>query len=590
MSRLIRRLMTSVASCAIGASTLLFAPQPAHAQVANFQPVSVPGCNATSLAQVPGTTDLFLGRQLINTSSDGCSGSRWSVVLLRFDWASQTFSFVKYLVAPAGNGIPLGVQSDSTITTAYDATAADVNGELWMVFECGGSGSALGPYASSCAAPISRGDYSVDLSRMNVIVSGVAASEPTTGKSASVPKIFTYQGVPYVYWSAMEFRETAGGQVVTRLATRGVQLVRDDAGMMWAAGTQRAWPADQGDEVLGSSADGKVGDLEDGFDVQVIDGRLLMTSGAGTTGCTTPLSPMFGCYHLQIRTSATPLGNHVYNAWVVNNVALPFNPHEYGRFARDPSGNWHIFGQFLPPINTGSAAPGNTVSPSQGHFPVTPSAFQFGSVDASAQPDPTSGPNYLDVPFTLLRAQNLDCQAASARLDPVGNSCASSVARYCRSQGYASGGIMEELNTVQAGVLCFRSEHVASPIVSISQLTARDAHCVAGNLFSDSCASAIAGYCKATGFAGGGFGPMEYSNDAAQVACLDGVAGNIVPTSYTEISGYNTCSASGWPGTTTCFSAVNRACLAKGYAGGYGILDHFGDGATIGCARRGVPR
>jgi hypothetical protein len=583
--------MTSLTSCAIGVSALLFAPQEAHAQVANFQPVSVPGCNATSLAQVPGTTDLFLGRQLINTSSDGCSGSRWSVVLLRFDWASQTFSFVKYLVAPVGNGIPLGAQPGTTITSAYDATAADVNGELWMVFECAGSGDDLsGGYASSCAAPISRDDYSVDVSRMNVVVSGVAASEPTPGRSASVPKIFTYQGVPYIYWSAMEFRETQGGEVITRLSTRGMQLARSDAGMMWAAGSQRAYPADQGDEVLGSSTDGQVGDLADSYDVQVIDGRLLMTSGAGTTGCTTPLSPMFGCYRLQIRTAATPLGYHVYNGSVVNNVALPFNPQEYGRFAKDPTGNWHIFGQFITPTTNGSATPADTVAAGQGQFPLTPSAFQFGSVDSSAQADPTSGSNSLNVPFAVLRPLNLDCQAQTARPGSFGNSCASSVARYCRSQGYAAGGIMEELSTVQAQVICFRAEHVSSPIVSISQLTARNSNCVAGNLFSDTCASAIAGYCKATGYAGGGFGPMEYSGSAAQIACLDGVAGNVIPTTYTELSAYNSCSASGWTGTSTCFSAVNRTCLSKGYAGGYGIIDHNGDAATIGCARGNVPR
>lgn len=592
MLDVMRRLLAPVVSCAIGALALFSVPQGAMAQVANFQPVSVPGCNATTLAQIPGTTDMFVGRRMINfSSSDGCSGTSLAVVLLRFDWQTQQFTYIKDLVNPA-SGIGVAAQPGTTINAAYDPTIADVNGELWMTFECAGSGGALsGGFASSCAVPVSRGDYTADLSRLNVIVAAVPTAAPAPGRSASVPKIFVYQGVPYLYWSAVEFRRVAGtgAEVFTRIATRGTQLTRNANGMLWPVNRQSALPADQGDEVLGTSADGSVGDLADGFDVKVIDGRLLMTSGAGTTGCISPLSPLFGCYRLQIRTATTPLGNHVYNNAVVDNIQLPFNPHEYGRFAQDPSGAWHIFGAFLTPSTTGSQAPATVVSNGAGHFPVTPSAFHFGTRDAAPLPDPTSGPNVFDVPWGSLQALNIDCRSDAPRPGTDSNSCASATERFCESQGYAGGGMMPEYG-VTGQAICFRGEHVVVSVVPVSDLTSRNSACNASRLFSDSCASALSNECVAMGYAGGGFGPTEYAGAYVQISCLDTVAGALVHTTFTDLNVYNSCSATGWTESGLCISAANRMCLSQGYAGGFAITDHAGDGAVIGCAKRNVPR
>jgi hypothetical protein len=592
MLDVMRRLLAPVVSCAIGALALFSAPQEAKAQVANYQPVSVPGCNATSLAQIPGTTDMFVGRELVNTTSDGCSGSTWGLWVFRFDWQTQTFATVKPLLVPfnAGfGGIPLNNQK-GFLNTAYDATVADVGGELWVAFECSGTGSAFPTNTvSSCAAPMSRGDYTIDLNRLTVVIAGVPDSATATGYSASVPKIFTYQGVPYLYWTAVEFRKANSGDAATRIATRGVQLTRNSNGLLWVANTQSSFPANLGDEVYGSSADGQVGDLADGFDVKVIDGRLLLTSGAGATGCVSPLSPLFGCYRLQIRTAATPLGNHIYNGAVVNNVQLPFNPQEYGRFAQDPSGNWHIFGAFLTPSTTGSATPSNVVANGMGHFPVIPSTFQFGTQDAAPSPNPTSGPRTLDVPWGSLQAINIACRSDAPRPGTDGNSCASATTRFCTSQGYAGGGLMPEYG-VTAQALCFRGEHVISAIVPISDLTARNSACNASRLFSDSCASAISNQCVAMGYAGGGFGPTEYAGAYVQMSCLDASAGALVNTTFTNLNQYNNCSASGWTESGSCISAANRMCLNQGYAGGFAITDHAGDGAIIGCAKANVPR
>lgn len=585
-----RRIATIAAWCGIGALAFLSSPREASAQVQGFESVSVPGCNASSLSQIPGTSDLFVGRQLINTSADPCSGSRWKLVLLRFDWANRSFSFVKDLISPPANGISLDNQRGTRVNTTYDASLADINGELWMVFECAGSGGALsGGFASSCAAPVSRGDYSVDLGRMTAVVVGVGIAGAQPGRSASVPKIFVYQGIPYLYWTAVEFKHPANADVITRIATRGAQLSRSASGLLWVAGMQAGLGADQGDEVLGASDDGLVGGLADGFDVKVIGDRLLLTSGAGQTGCATPISPMFGCYHLQIRTAASPLGYHVYNASVVNNVVLPPNPQEYSRLAMDPSGAWYIIGAFGAPFTAGSATPASTVPTGMGRFPVNPAAFQFGSHDIAPAADPQSSPFLFAIPYAPLQAMNLDCRPDPGRPGSDANSCASAAVRYCTAQGYEAG-IMNEYNAQGVLLVCFRGEHVKSVVIPTSELTNRNSACVAGRYFSDSCASAIGNYCNATGYAGGGFGPEEYTSDAVKIACVDGTAGNIEHTTFDELSTYASCPASGWTGSGPCFSAVHRACMAKGYAGGYGILDHFGNQATMGCAKPNVPR
>jgi hypothetical protein len=86
-----------------------------------LQPV---GCNATSLAQVPDSTELFVGRQLLTadgqvagiTGPNDCSGgnpdnektgnafNRWALTLSKFDWSDHKFALLKLLVDTSLDG------------------------------------------------------------------------------------------------------------------------------------------------------------------------------------------------------------------------------------------------------------------------------------------------------------------------------------------------------------------------------------------------------------------------------------------------------------------------------------------------------
>jgi hypothetical protein len=93
------------------------------------------GCNSSDNVPVPGTTDVFVGRQFfkrdasLTTIEEGCHNdedileaihsSRWGLVLEQLDWQKKRFSIIKPLVSPMAvtSGGPM---KGAIIKAAYD--------------------------------------------------------------------------------------------------------------------------------------------------------------------------------------------------------------------------------------------------------------------------------------------------------------------------------------------------------------------------------------------------------------------------------------------------------------------------------------
>jgi hypothetical protein len=419
-------------------------------------PVKIFYCNSTNFKQIPVETSLFLGRRINANPIDSCNGSTSTVSLFRMNWTKHELDFVRDVLS-----VPI-ILGDDKITTAYDPTVTKFRGELWMAFECAGVGPHLtNGGASSCIAPLNSSTYTADLGRLTIAVQGEPLSRSGDGYSASVPKIFTFKGVPYLYWSAVKTINGSDGRLGVGGVTRGARLTQEPDGLrrLWLAdlpGTP-ARSSDVGVEVLGIAPKSALSDaVMDGFDVLVYKNRIFLTLGAGGKGCTTPTSPVYGCYRLQVRLSSAPLTVHGFNSNILVSPILPFNPGEYSSFFKDLSGKYGIIGAYFDPIVNGSPKPSNVLPRMLAQYPIDPQSFVFGPNDPAPLPNPTALGAHLSSTFDVLQQFDPSCSATN----PVPNgqySCLSAVASYCASQGYAAGGFPLEWLNRNISVFCMNS-------------------------------------------------------------------------------------------------------------------------------------
>jgi hypothetical protein len=355
------------------ATLFLASPHPARAQTV----VKVEGCNSVAFQQIPGKPDLFIGRRLINTSSEPCSGDYWTLALFQMNWPANSLKYVRDIVH-----LPVTLAQGDVVITAYDPTLAFYNGELWVAFECAGSGPDLGGIpAGSCIAPLSA-NHSIITSRISLPVAGVRLTATVDGYSASVPKIFVFDGRPYLYWSALHFINGPKGQLAQEAVTRGAELMQGNGAQhrLWVRGSPgSAIPSTRGVEVFGlDPARGVSSGTADSFDAQVFGSRILLMAGAGGRGCSAPLDPSYGCYHLEIRSATEPLALRGFNHSFVSSPAFPFNPQEYSKIVTDPNGNKFIMGAyFAPRVNRGSQSDNLTKVTGFIRYPVDLGTFRF---------------------------------------------------------------------------------------------------------------------------------------------------------------------------------------------------------------------
>ncbi|UYC16294.1 hypothetical protein NRY95_21900 [Xanthomonas campestris pv. phormiicola] len=558
-------------------------------QPISTMPVSGPGnCNSVAFHQLPTNRSYFLGRRIINTTSDPCSGTNMTLSLFQMDWNTHTLSYVRDIIS-----LPMTLPYQSgVVQSAYDPTVVSYNGALWVAFECAGSGTALAGVAA-CIAPISSTDYSVDTARVVAAVVGINLSSTSDAYSASVPKIFVYGNTPYLYWSVVHSASGPNGVIWKDITTRGAMLKQEASGLgrLWVSGSTGAAASTIDNmlttEVLGVDASNPLSNnMADSYDVKVINGKVLLNAGIGGKGCINGDSPAYACSRLEIRSSSTPLGTDIFNSSFLVNTPLPFNPQGYSKIVTDPSGNTFIMGLYSVPITNGSALPSTAIASGMQMYPVDLAAFQFGSVDPTPPASPLTATNYFPTNFSTLQQFLISCNASNPIPNTSDGSCFAAVGRYCQSQGYEAGGMLEEVNNENAMVACVRSGNASYSVANISSVSAFQSRCSMSNLISDECATGMARYCQSIAYQAGGFGPLEYSDTSVALACMNNNVGGLVASTFQALSAQQpSCTATSWTSSMDCYSAVNRVCQSLGYISGYGVVAHVGNAATIGCIR-----
>lgn len=344
-----------------------------------------PGCNAVNFAQVPGSSDLFIGRQLLTADGqlagvsgpDDCSGgnpdnakngkifNRWGLTLDRLDWSTHRFSIVKPVLDTSidpQTGRPRslitgGPMSGAIIQSAYDANLLNYRGQYWLVFECiVANGERYGVVGtSSCIGAYDPSQQALDLSRTQVIISGIY-TQPHVFHAAAVPALLVFEDRLFLYWSELAIEN---GQAM-RIAARGAEL-ETDKGRIAVKGsngrlvhaidepaTMEVWSPVAGDTTADTTVDIGAGA------VWTHGHSILAQSSLGGEGCTAPSGSSRGCYRLALVRTNQPLGNQVFNqAQKVAANQLPTNPQEYTRPIRGPSGDYWFIGHYLRPVVNG---------------------------------------------------------------------------------------------------------------------------------------------------------------------------------------------------------------------------------------------
>lgn len=341
-----------------------------------------PGCNATSPVQIPGQSDFFINRQML--TSDGqiagvsapndCSGgnqenekygrvyNRWALTLNRLDWTSHKLIIVKTLLdtsidprtSRSRTKITGGPMPGAFIRSAYDADIVFYRGMYLVVFECTIDNDAqFGVYrTSSCISVYDQSKQSLDLSRTQVIISGIRTSNGVS-YAATVPELLVYRDKLYLYWSTTKLGKYRGvavrGAELEVSASGGISVKGSHGNLVYASDpvlSTEVWSPDPGNQMGNSRID--LGPLWK-------SGPLVIATGSkGGGNCTGPSDTTPGCYRLTIVKSDVPLGKHVFNhAQPANESLLPTNPQEYTRPVRDPSGEYWLCGHYVKPRNDG---------------------------------------------------------------------------------------------------------------------------------------------------------------------------------------------------------------------------------------------
>ncbi len=345
-------------------------------------PVGEPGCNATATVQIPGTTDLFIGRRLLTADGqlagvsgpNDCSGgqvenlkngkifNRWGLTLDRFDWKDHKFSLIKPVLDTSidpqtGRSRAIvtgGPMRGLIIRSAYDADIVTFGGHFYVVYECtvenGRDHGVIG--TSICLSIYDQPAQQIDMSRTEVIISGDHVGNRSY--DAAVPELLAFRGRLYLYWSAL----TIESGRFNHISVRGVELDanKDVASVKGSGGrlvhsdesqfTTEVWAPDPGEPMSDAAVDLRA--------VWVSGGSIIAMSSQGGGDCTAPGGTSKGCFRLVIVRSNKTLGDRIFNkAPKVDADELPTNPQEYTRPIRSPDGSYWFIGHYLKPTPNG---------------------------------------------------------------------------------------------------------------------------------------------------------------------------------------------------------------------------------------------
>jgi hypothetical protein len=321
-------------------------------------------CNAGAFFQIPGQSDLFLGRA--RDYGEPGSGNKcdrrpsgvavqW-LALYKMNWQAHSLNYVQDVLKPPMR-IAAADDRPVLLKNAYDPSVISYNGELWVAFECGGAGFRG---ASVCIGPLDRNTYTInDPRRVNMVIEGGPA-ENGFMYSASSPILIVFRGRVYVYWAALQ-GDTASGKWFAD-AVRGMEVVQERSGLrrMWGLGSvgrpAPSYAPHLNVEVAGVDASDPMSDQSVDLKGAYVSGNdIYMTAGLGGRGpggklnCYSGGGASYGCFRLQIFRSSSPLGPEIFNRHPLTGPKLPFNPTGYSRFFTDNHGQLSIMGYFFPP-------------------------------------------------------------------------------------------------------------------------------------------------------------------------------------------------------------------------------------------------
>jgi len=320
-------------------------------------------CNAVANAQVPGTTDLFVGRSFFHengtpmTIEEGCRGEalrnhRGGLVLSRLEWQSGRFAVIKPLFV--NGAIVTGGPMRGAILNGIDPDMVIYRGQYLLAFECriknqnkfGVQGN------SACITQYDPAGQKILLDRTYVVVSGKRVGERFW--SASVPQLLVYKGNLFLYWSRVAVMR--GAAKFLGVSVLGVRLEPDNKGFYWAAGARRTietsdpravevWGPDPGNSMSDTAVDIK--------SVWAHGNNVIMLAGLGGGGCAGQ-GPQPGCFRMAIAMAPEPLGSRIFNRSArLHEAELPTNGQGYTRPVRNPSGGYSFIGAFYKPKQNG---------------------------------------------------------------------------------------------------------------------------------------------------------------------------------------------------------------------------------------------
>ena len=337
-------------------------------------------------------------------------------------------------------------------------------------------------------------------------------------------------------------------------------------------------------EVLGPvMTDQMSNNMLDGFQVLSLDNKIIMTAGVGGTGCVTPNSPIWGCYRLQIFRASSPLGHHIFNSEVARSPQLASNPQEYNRIFYTPEGETFIMGMMLPPTLAGTQQPSNTTNIGVHRYPIDLSKLSFTTNTAAVNPtpNPQSSVEVMSMSIDVLELFVNSCYEGTTN----SLSCRSAVSRYCINHGYSSGGHGPN-DQSPAGIVnfsCFKNHGSISLVASLANLKKHVPAC--NGYTTPDCNAASARHCQSLGYEGGGFGPSEFDGVNAKITCFKSPNGFAVATTYSALSSIHpACTSTANVNSMACNSAVKHFCVSRNYKSAYGIMEHNGNDAVVGCA------
>ncbi|MHB1843502.1 MAG: hypothetical protein ACYCWW_01530 [Deltaproteobacteria bacterium] len=525
--------------------------------------VQLSGCNAVSYAQLPGQTDLFLGRLAQNASC-----SQWAIGLYRMDWTTSALALVGTAFQT-----PQTLSDGSAVTSAYDPTIIAYGGELWAAFECAGNFPGVG----SCVGPFDPATGTIDASRTNQPITGTSAIPNDPYRySASVPKLLAFQGQAYLYWSAVKQQKSDGSWV--DITSRGALLAEEPSGLhrLWAAGHSgpiASYDPASDVEVWGvgsSSTTDTVADMQGVF----TDGQHVFATaglGGGTTCLTSPASGVPGCYQLAIARTQNPLAQGVFGGGDQLALSeLPNNAQNYTRLFVAPDCSRNLMGIFYPPYSGAQ----NTLPSAFLTFPIPSDADFF--VPAPAP----QGAARLQVTFGQLGQLAPGCSLSTV----TSSTCAAAASRACRfSYGYGAGfGPVQYLGQ-SATIVCVAQSGIVPSGAPFTSLAAYQSSCGQSSTTSVQCDAAVDDFCQAAGDPSG-LGIEEYSPSQAGFACLTHGEAIVETVAWSSLTGYDgSCSLANIGSPEVCLPAVDDECRALGFVSGFGIQQYSASQAQLVC-------